>query len=900
MTIILFLVDTSASMIQRTYLGTSLIDISKASVESFMKIRSRDPNSRWDRYMLLTLEDPPSNIKAGWKESHATFINELKNLTAVGLSSLGPSLKHAFDLLNINRMQSGIDTYGQGRCPFYLEPAVIIVITDGGKLTTANGVQPELNLPMLSTVPGSELTKEPFRWDQRIFGLVLKIPGSVPMDSGNMYIPSAENHPLDAMCEVTGGRSYAVYTQKMLHATLDSLVQKVQSGVVINFEKIGPEPTPILMEGKMEIVDSNGNSKENQDVNKPIRQDMEEDKKAVLQQIQQQQQQFPGNNQWQNCRKLIYVPRSAQKGYSVGHWPIPEAYWPDIGSATLPPRSAQPVIKFCCTDCEPMVIENLPFDKYELEPSPLTQFILERRLPNSCWQVFISNSAKYSDTGHPFGYLKASSALSCVNLFIMPYNYPVLLPLLDELFKVHKLKICPKWRQQFEAYIKTMPPYYAGPLRRALARMGAPNLVPDTMDNNLSYTVITYLKKLKNQAKVEMDRLIASVGQKVPLNDGIKVDSRTKTSILQRKDFNQLLQNVGGNIQSLKQELTDFNTFTMAVSDPSILPQYYRNPYDIPRSRLLDQISRMKMNFLQKSYSNTKLVDHDQMHNVPIQQMGNYQDYLKKQPPLLRELENQPSRVHMFGNPFKVKNFNMVDEADEANFGQQPVKKRHHESPSSSPGPKRRKAGPLPRDLKYRRPSSPLPGATPPASPAPSVSDTESCVSDTESMETESVTSEDGNMSEDESPLVIADVEQEKEKPTTNHVTEASVNHVTSPSALKNNVSEVESVRNRSHGHEINSKKEALMWSHNTRLRHTLFKEIKRPGRNYDALFNHLNTVQGSLDMKSAFVRDVIREAGRFKKKVLIQMLEQYCKSMVQSESRKRSSISTGQWNSSR
>ena len=37
--------------------------------------------------------------------------------------------------------------------------------------------------------------------------------------------------------------------------------------------------------------------------------------------------------------------------------------------------------------------------------------------------------------GHPFGYLKASTNLLSVNLFILPYNYPVLLPLLDELFK---------------------------------------------------------------------------------------------------------------------------------------------------------------------------------------------------------------------------------------------------------------------------------------------------------------------------------------------------------------------------------------------------------------------------------------------------------------------------------
>lgn len=54
-------------------------------------------------------------FKAGWKESHATFINELKNLQAIGVTNLGPALKNAFDLLNINRMQSGIDTYGQVR-----------------------------------------------------------------------------------------------------------------------------------------------------------------------------------------------------------------------------------------------------------------------------------------------------------------------------------------------------------------------------------------------------------------------------------------------------------------------------------------------------------------------------------------------------------------------------------------------------------------------------------------------------------------------------------------------------------------------------------------------------------------------------------------------------------------
>ena len=56
-------------------------------------------------------------------------------------------------------------------------------------------------------------------------------------------------------------------------------------------------------------------------------------------------------------------------------------------SPLQPPRTAHPMVQFSCQPSEPLVIENLPFDKYELEPSPLTQYILERRQPNTCWQV---------------------------------------------------------------------------------------------------------------------------------------------------------------------------------------------------------------------------------------------------------------------------------------------------------------------------------------------------------------------------------------------------------------------------------------------------------------------------------------------------------------------------------
>lgn len=41
-------------------------------------------------------------------------------------------------------------------------------------------------------------------------------------------------------------------------------------------------------------------------------------------------------------------------------------------------------------------------------------------------------------------------------------------------------------------------------------------------------------------------------------------------------------------------------------------------------------------------------------HSMPVSQMGNYQEYLKRIPSPLREVESTPVRQHTFGNPFKI------------------------------------------------------------------------------------------------------------------------------------------------------------------------------------------------------------------------------------------------------
>ncbi|XP_039730974.1 integrator complex subunit 6-like isoform X1 [Pteropus medius] len=873
MPILLFLIDTSASMNQRTDLGTSYLDIAKGAVELFLKLRARDPASRGDRYMLVTYDEHPYCIKAGWKENHATFMSELKNLQASGLTTLGQALRSSFDLLNLNRLISGIDNYGQGRNPFFLEPSILITITDGNKLTSTAGVQEELHLPLNSPLPGSELTKEPFRWDQRLFALVLRLPGLASTEPEQLGSVPTDESAITQMCEVTGGRSYCVRTQRMLNQCLESLVQKVQSGVVINFEKTGPDPPPIGEDG---LMDSSRPS--NSFAAQP----------------------------WHSCHKLIYVRPNSKTGVPVGHWPIPESFWPDQNLPSLPPRTSHPVVRFSCVDCEPMVIDKLPFDKYELEPSPLTQYILERKSPHTCWQVFVTSSGKYNELGYPFGYLKASTTLTCVNLFVMPYNYPVLLPLLDDLFKVHKLKPNLKWRQAFDIYLKTLPPYYLLPLKKALRMMGAPNLISDNLDCGLSYSVISYLKKLSQQTKLESERILASVGKKPPQEIGIKVKNHSGGGVFltHSKNFRKLLKEIIGET-SLR--LTEMNTkefagFQVGLLNKDLKPQTYRNAYDISRRGLLDQLTRMRSNLL-KTHKFIVGQDEDSLHSVPVAQMGNYQEYLKTLASPLREIDpDQPKRLHTFGNPFKQdKKGMMIDETDEFVAGPQNKVKRPGE-PNNPLSSKRRRS----MSLLLRKPQTP-PTVTnhvgrkgPPSASwfpsypnliKPTLVHTDATITHDvyeEKMENVQILS-DGFLSKSAPELMnmVGDgipnnqldslsedfISLRKDglihKPGSNAVIGENKNF--SVSADDQKVSITSTLGTVPNTLQITP---AMAQGINADIKHQLMKEVRKFGRKYERIFLLLEGVQGPLAVKKQFVEFTIKEAARFKRRVLIQHLE--------------------------
>ncbi|XP_023559040.1 integrator complex subunit 6-like isoform X1 [Octodon degus] len=873
MPILLFLIDTSASMNQRTDLGTSYLDIAKGAVELFLKLRARDPASRGDRYMLVTYDEPPYCIKAGWKENHATFMSELKNLQASGLTTLGQALRSSFDLLNLNRLISGIDNYGQGRNPFFLEPSILITITDGNKLTSTASVQEELHLPLNSPLPGSELTKEPFRWDQRLFALVLRLPGVACTEPEQLGSVPTDESAITQMCEVTGGRSYCVRTQRMLNQCLESLVQKVQSGVVINFEKTGPDPLPVGEDGLM-------------DSSRPSN--------------------LCAAQPWHSCHKLIYVRPNSKTGVPVGHWPIPESFWPDQNLPSLPPRTSHPIVRFSCVDCEPMVIDKLPFDKYELEPSPLTQYILERKSPHTCWQVFVTSSGKYNELGYPFGYLKASTTLTCVNLFVMPYNYPVLLPLLDDLFKVHKLKPNLKWRQAFDSYLKTLPPYYLLPLKKALRMMGAPNLISDNLDCGLSYSVISYLKKLSQQTKLESERILASVGKKPPQEIGIKVKNHSggNMSLAYNKNFRKLLKEITGETALRLTELNtkEFAGFQVGLLNKNLKPQTYRNAYDIPRRGLLDQLTRMRSNLL-KTHKFIVGQDEDFLHSVPVAQMGNYQEYLKTLASPLREIDpDQPKRLHTFGNPFKQdKKGMMIDEADEFVAGPQNKLKRPGEPSLMSAKRRRsmslllRKPPPLPSMTNHVGEKGSLSASWLPSYPSllkPTLIHSDAAVIHDvheEKMENgqappdgfllkpapeERVNVAEGGLPANQLDSLSDDCtglrKDELIHKTGNNVLIGGIQNC-SLSVDDPNIAIPSTVETMPNALQITP---AMAHGINADIKHQLMKEVRKFGRKYERIFSLLEEVQGPLEMKKQFVEFTIKEAARFKRRVLIQYLE--------------------------
>jgi hypothetical protein len=118
---------------------------------------------------------------------------------------------------------------------------------------------------------------EPFRWDQRLFTIVLK-----PTTSPDAPTVGSEAETVAApMSEVTGGRCHIVNSMKSLFLTIESLTQRLFPVVVVDIEKL---PAPLSS---------------------------------------------PDVLPWSSPHRFLYI-RS-----NTGNWPLPEPFLPDPSMQTL-------------------------------------------------------------------------------------------------------------------------------------------------------------------------------------------------------------------------------------------------------------------------------------------------------------------------------------------------------------------------------------------------------------------------------------------------------------------------------------------------------------------------------------------------------------------------------------
>ncbi|KAA3675155.1 integrator complex subunit 6 [Paragonimus westermani] len=463
MTIIVFLIDNSASMNQRTIQGTTLLDVAKSAVELFFKIRLS--KSRVDRYFILTLDPETNYMKlADWRQNvdlQCLHI-ALNNIKANGRASLSEGLQRTFRMLNLNRLQLGLENYGMGMFPSYIEPAVILCITDGcGNFKFDESVLKDISLSSIEpTVFGQALTNAPFRWDYRLYSIILRYPALLESISNSNV--DVQDSPILQTSELTGGRGYVISDNRELQQSLESLALKCQPAVVMDF-----------------VSDVGTADSRERDIT---------NSKSVI-----------------SYKQLVFVKLM---GRVCSNWPIPEPFWPDdeLISTHLPPRSPHPKIIVSPTQViAPNMPEYFPLDRYELEPSTFTQYLCGHD-PNKVWQCFGYDSKHQTA---PFGFLKLSSDLQTAHLHVLPYNYPVFCQLLNELYEIHHMRMSEVWGHQFIGYLSSIPRYYFMPLTKAFERFGFQSVIkPEAIDRVLPYQLKHSLQKLRHAAKLEYDNFV--------------------------------------------------------------------------------------------------------------------------------------------------------------------------------------------------------------------------------------------------------------------------------------------------------------------------------------------------------------------------------------------------------
>lgn len=270
----------------------------------------------------------------------------------------------------------------------------------------------------------------------------LVVPHSVSLAAPT---PGVDTPCIASLCEDTGGRWYVAASVRQAHQSIDHIAGRIwtsvdndrATGVVCSF-------APLPAELETMPIDADG---------APVNERRRELYTLPL------------------PRRQVFV----RCGYQ-GLWPLPEPYPCDHVARTepaqLPLRSAHPLIHVSCVERESPLRADAAFpwpDFYELEPCPLSQYILTHgRRRGLVWYTYalgsVSSRGGRCATAVPFGLLREHPSKDAVQLAVLPLDFPRLLQMVDAASvlpgRPDRETEAAAIRRRFDEYTQFLPGYY--------------------------------------------------------------------------------------------------------------------------------------------------------------------------------------------------------------------------------------------------------------------------------------------------------------------------------------------------------------------------------------------------------------------------------------------------------
>ena len=542
-------------MAQQTQLGLTLLECAKSAVEQLLDSRRKDGLAQRDQYMLVTTADTPpqppndshTQVVCGWHDN-ARFLTALKAVQPLSphppveqsspppqpsASYLSTAVTASLDLLNRYSRPNGIDNFARGRILHYNEPALLLLLTTDQRSGTQLLDVPASFTFTPSSLPAAAFSNAPYRWDQRLFPIVMRLPlrerGGVLQSASSMVVSTNANAKdtvtakaanatatsplslyLSSAAEQTGGKCAVTISFASLLSHVDGLSKRPCPNVFIHLTPLSSPTQPASPRAPSPTVDITAGSV----VSSPS--------------IWRYRSEFVG----------VYVK-------TVGVWPCPESYLPDPVMQTLPPREPHPTFYFShkakplpallldststaatstatsaaspsipvssAPPTLPPLESSIPADTYTLDPSAPICNLLFADESNTCRYL----TAHSVPSTSPFGLLYANKQAKKAYLVLLPYDFPTFFSYLSRIdTHLRSLPLTssssaaltsnPALYASFAGYLSTLPFYYWPAVQAALGKMHRLPRLDVRMDvtvvGGVSVEVSERMKRWKDEA----------------------------------------------------------------------------------------------------------------------------------------------------------------------------------------------------------------------------------------------------------------------------------------------------------------------------------------------------------------------------------------------------------------